>query len=76
MALSSAKEIPCGPPRSINEVFLKLVDVQNVRWQDRPHFIAICANIMRRILIDRVRAKSMDSERTPLHTLTLTTLPN
>jgi RNA polymerase sigma-70 factor, ECF subfamily len=44
----------------VHEAFLKLVDVQNVQWQDRAHFFAICANIMRRILIDRARAKGMD----------------
>src|SRR5271154_443705 len=44
----------------VNEAFLRLVDVKNVQWQDRAHFFAICANIMRRILVDRARAKEVD----------------
>jgi RNA polymerase sigma-70 factor (ECF subfamily) len=44
----------------INEAFLRLVDVKNVKWQDLAHFFSICANILRRILIDRARAKGMD----------------
>ena len=44
----------------VNEAFLRLVDVKNVQWQDRAHFFAISANIMRRILVDRARAKEMD----------------
>jgi hypothetical protein len=41
----------------VREVFLRLVDVNNVSWQDRAHFFAVSANMMRRILVDRARAK-------------------
>ena len=44
----------------VNEAFLRLVDVKNVQWQDRAHFFAISANIMRHILVDRARAKDRD----------------
>jgi RNA polymerase sigma-70 factor (ECF subfamily) len=44
----------------VHEVFLRLVEVDNVSWQDRAHFFAVSANIMRRILVDRARAKNMD----------------
>jgi RNA polymerase sigma factor (TIGR02999 family) len=40
-----------------NEVYLRLVDVQKVSWQDRAHFYAICANTMRRILVDFARSR-------------------
>jgi len=43
----------------VHEVFLRLVDVNNVTWQDRAHFFAVSANMMRRILVDRARAKKM-----------------
>src|ERR1017187_3289126 len=43
----------------VHEVFLRLVDVDRVRWQDRAHFFAVSANMMRRILVDRARAKGM-----------------
>jgi RNA polymerase sigma factor (TIGR02999 family) len=41
----------------VNEAYLRLVNVQNVGWQDRVHFFAISAQIMRRILVDRARAR-------------------
>jgi RNA polymerase sigma factor (TIGR02999 family) len=42
----------------VHEVFLRLVEVDNVQWQDRAHFFAISASMMRRILVDHARAKS------------------
>jgi RNA polymerase sigma factor (TIGR02999 family) len=36
----------------IHEVYLRLVDVKRINWQDRSHFLAICARLMRCILID------------------------
>ena len=41
----------------VNEAYLKLVDAQHVRWQDRAHFLAMSARLMRRILVDWARAK-------------------
>ena len=41
----------------INEVYLRLVDLQEVAWQDRAHFFAMCARLMRRILTDFARAR-------------------
>ena len=41
----------------VNEAWLRLIDTDNVRWQDRAHFFGICARIMRRILIDAARAR-------------------
>ena len=43
----------------VHEVFLRLVEVDSVTWQDRAHFFAVSANMMRRILVDRARAKGM-----------------
>jgi RNA polymerase sigma-70 factor (ECF subfamily) len=42
----------------INEVYLRLVDLDGVGWQDRAHFFAICARLMRRILVDYARSRS------------------
>src|SRR5215471_9477783 len=39
----------------INEAYLRLVDQQSVQWQDRAHFFAVSAQIMRNILIDHAR---------------------
>jgi RNA polymerase sigma factor (TIGR02999 family) len=43
----------------VHEVFLRLVEVDSVSWQDRAHFFAVSANMMRRILVDRARASRM-----------------
>jgi RNA polymerase sigma-70 factor, ECF subfamily len=42
----------------INEVYLRLVNLDDVSWQDRAHFFAICARLMRRILTDYARSRS------------------
>jgi len=39
----------------INEAYVRLVDQHNVHWQNRSHFFAISAQIMRRILVDHAR---------------------
>ena len=41
----------------VHEVFLKLVDADRVGWRGRAHFFAVCATMMRRILVDRARAR-------------------
>jgi len=41
----------------INEAYLRLVDSSRVRWQNRAHFFAVSAQLMRRILVDVVRAR-------------------
>lgn len=41
----------------VNEVYLRLVEGAEVNWQDRAHFFAVSANLMRRILVDRARAR-------------------
>jgi RNA polymerase sigma-70 factor (ECF subfamily) len=41
----------------VNEAYLRLVDAQDVAWQDRTHFLAVSARIMRHILVDHARAR-------------------
>ena len=36
----------------VNEAYLKLVDVQQIKWQNRAHFFGVCAHLMRQILVD------------------------
>jgi RNA polymerase sigma factor (TIGR02999 family) len=40
----------------VNEAYLRLIDVSQVRWQNRAHFFAMASRIMRRILVDGARA--------------------
>lgn len=42
----------------IDEVYLRLVDCEGVTWQDRNHFFAVCARLMRRILTDFARSRN------------------
>ncbi|HWZ54707.1 MAG TPA: sigma-70 family RNA polymerase sigma factor [Verrucomicrobiae bacterium] len=41
----------------VNEAFLRLVNSQRVDWQNRAHFFAISAQLMRRILVDYARTR-------------------
>jgi hypothetical protein len=41
----------------VNEAYLRLLDVQRVNWQNRAHFLAMAARLMRRILVDAARSK-------------------
>lgn len=45
------------PTALINEVYLRLVNLKEINWSDRAHFFAICAQLMRRILIDAARSR-------------------
>ena len=38
-----------------NEAYLRLADCNRTNWQDRAHFFAVCAQMMRRILVDHAR---------------------
>jgi RNA polymerase sigma factor (TIGR02999 family) len=44
----------------VNEAYLRLVDVQRVNWQNRAHFLAVVARLMRRVLVDAARARQSD----------------
>src|SRR5215475_10947713 len=44
----------------VNEAYLKLVGVTDVPWQNRTHFFAVSAQIMRRILVDAARARTAE----------------
>ena len=41
----------------VNEVFLRLVDIHQVQWNDRVHFLTMAAQLMRRILVDHARRR-------------------
>jgi RNA polymerase sigma-70 factor (ECF subfamily) len=41
----------------VNEAYMRLIDINKVQWQNRAHFFAMSARLMRRILIDFARSK-------------------
>ena len=45
----------------VNEVYLKLVDQTRVQWENRAHFFAVAAQLMRRILMDHARLPESES---------------
>ncbi len=55
-----SRESPGHPLQTtalINETYVRLVNLREVSWQDRAHFFAICARLMRRILTDFARSR-------------------
>ena len=55
----------------INEVYLRLVNVRQIDWQNRAHFLAICAQLMRRILTDFARSRRYQKRSGGAHHLPL-----
>lgn len=45
------------PTALVNEAYLRLIDLQRVKWQNRAHFFAMASRMMRRVLVDVARAK-------------------
>jgi len=45
------------PTALVNEAFLRLAAAKNIDWQDRGHFYALAARMMRRYLIDHARSR-------------------
>jgi len=43
----------------VNEAYLRLVDIKNMRFKDRAHFFAVSAQLMRRILVDHARRRNL-----------------
>jgi len=41
----------------VNEAYLRLIDVKRVTWQNRAHFLAMAARVMRRVLVEAARTK-------------------
>jgi RNA polymerase sigma-70 factor, ECF subfamily len=52
-----ARDHTLQPTALVHEVFLRLTRGSTVRWQDRAHFYAMAATLMRRILVDHARAR-------------------
>jgi RNA polymerase sigma factor (TIGR02999 family) len=43
----------------VNEAYMRLVDYRRMKWQDRAHFFAVAAQVMRRILVDHARSHNV-----------------
>ena len=56
----------------VNEAFVRLVDAQGIRWQDRAHFLGISARLMRRVLVDHARSRGYQKRGGGVQQVTLT----
>src|ERR1700741_2139397 len=43
----------------VNEAYMRLVDYKRMQWQDRAHFFAVSAQLMRRILVEHARRHNL-----------------
>src|SRR5579862_7125656 len=43
----------------VNEAYIRLVDYKRMQWQDRAHFFAVSAQLMRRILVEHARRHNL-----------------
>jgi len=50
-------DLSLQPTALLNEAYLRLVDVRRMNWQNRTHFLAMSARIMRRVLVEAARAR-------------------
>ncbi len=51
----------------VNEAYIRLVDYKRMQWQDRAHFFAVSARLMRRILVDHARRQNLKRGADVLH---------
>jgi RNA polymerase sigma factor (TIGR02999 family) len=56
----------------VHEAYLRLVDQRHVHWRDRGHFLALAATMMRRVLVDRARARRAGKRGSGAEPITLT----
>lgn len=42
----------------VSEAYMRLLELKQIRWEDREHFFAVAARLMRRILVDAARARN------------------
>ena len=63
---------PLQPTALVNEAYLRLIDSSRVRWQDRTHFFAVAAHVVRAVLVDHARARLAAKRGAGAITVTLT----
>jgi RNA polymerase sigma-70 factor (ECF subfamily) len=70
---SESRSHTLEPTALINEAYIRLVDWKNLQWNDRCHFFAVAAQIMRKVLIDHARARAAQKRGGLAHRTTLKT---
>jgi RNA polymerase sigma factor (TIGR02999 family) len=60
----------------VNEAYLRLIDVNRMQWQNRAHFFAVSANVMRRILVEFARKSHRKKRGGKAQRVTLEEVPD
>ncbi len=69
LSINKGHSIHCT--QLVNEAYLRLVDVENLNYNDRNHFFSIAARTMRRVLVDNFRLKQSAKRNSNATLLTL-----
>lgn len=59
------------PTALVHEAYMKMIDITQVNWQNKAHFLGVAANQMRRILVDYARQHNAEKRGGEFHILTL-----
>ncbi len=59
------------PTALVNEAYMKMIDITQVSWQNKAHFVGVAANQMRRILVDHARNHNARKRGGEFHIMTL-----
>src|SRR5690606_7668410 len=47
----------------VNEAVLRLIALDRIEWQDKAHFLALSARVMRQVLVDQARRRNADRRK-------------
>ncbi|WP_299323871.1 ECF-type sigma factor [Parasphingopyxis sp.] len=61
--LAHENQISLAPGDLVHESIIRIINSEQLDWQDRAHFLALSSRLMRRVLIDHIRAKNADKRR-------------
>ena len=73
--LRAEKDGGLTPTALVHDLYLKLVRYDSVEWNDRSHFFAFCARLMRQILIDQARQRTAEKRSAMILPLGIEELP-
>lgn len=59
------------PTALVHEAYMKMVDITQISWQNKAHFLGVAANQMRRILVDYARQHNAEKRGGEFHIMTL-----
>jgi RNA polymerase sigma factor (TIGR02999 family) len=56
----SAGALTLSPTELVSEVYTRLLPQRGVEWQNRTHFLAVCATVLRRVVVDYLRERGAE----------------